>query len=213
MPEISTQDFLEIDQIKGGIIVLKNKALRGVIMASSLNFALKADEEQNAIIAQFQNFLNSLSFSAQVLIQSRKLNITGYLDKLKELEKRQTNELLQIQTRGYREFVESLIQEGSIVNKTFYVIVPYVLTESPEFSALQKPWKKIEIPALTEESFQRCKIQLQQRMEFVVSGLRRCGLLAAPLTTAEIAELFWTIHHPQESEVGYYPELPPELTM
>ena len=212
MTGTSTQQFLEVDQIREGVIVLKNKGLRGIIMLSSLNFALKSEEEQTAIIYQFQNFLNSLSFSVQILVQSRKLNITDYLNKLKEMEEKQENELLQIQTTGYREFIESLIQEGTIMNKSFYAIIPYTLAESPEFGPPKKPWKKIEIPALTEENFKRCKIQLRQRMEFTVSGLRRCGLQAVPLTTAEIIELFWGLHHPKQAEVGYYPELPPELT-
>ncbi len=210
--QTSTQDFLEINQIREGVIVLKNKALRAIIMVSSLNFALKSEDEQVAIISQFQNFLNSLNFTTQIIVQSRKLNITSYLEKLSEFESKQENELLQIQTTGYREFVESLIKEGTIMNKTFYMVLPYTLAESPEFSGISSPWKKIEIPALTEENFQRCKLQLRQRIEFTISGLRRCGVKSIPLTTAEIIELFWGIHHPREAEVGYYPELPPELT-
>src|SRR3990167_8627543 len=98
MPNASTQDFLEIDQIREGVVILKNKALRAIMMVSSLNFALKSDEEQGSIIAQFQEFLNSLDFSCQIVIQSRRLNITGYIDTLKELEAKQTNELLRAQT-------------------------------------------------------------------------------------------------------------------
>ncbi len=208
----STQQFLEVDQIRQGIMILKNKALRGIIMVSSLNFALKSEEEQTAIIYQFQNFLNSLSFSCQILIQSRKLNITGYIEKLKEIEKKQKNELLQIQTAGYREFVESLIEQGTIMSKNFYMVIPYTLAEGSESRSNKKLWKKIEIPALTEENLKRCRAQLRHRTEFVVSGLRRCGLKAAPLTTAEIIELLWGLHHPKQAEKGYYPELPPELT-
>ena len=212
MKKTSTQDFLEIDQIREGVIILKNKALRGVVMVSSLNFALKSQEEQEAIIAQFQNFLNSLNFFCQILIQSRRLNITGYIEQLKELEQKQENELLQVQTTGYREFIESLIKEGTIMSKTFYVVIPYAMSETQEFGAIKKPWKKIELPKLTEENFQRTKKQLRQRIEFVALGLRRCGLQSIPLTTAEIIELFWSIHHPKQAETGYYPELPPELT-
>ncbi len=89
MANLPTQQFLEIDQIREGILLLKNKSLRGVLMVSSLNFALKSDDEQKAIIYQFQSFLNSLDFSIQIVIQSRILNITGYLEKLKDLEKQQ----------------------------------------------------------------------------------------------------------------------------
>ena len=86
MPPSSTQQFLEIDQIKEGLLVLKNRSLRAVMMVSSLNFALKSEEEQSSIISAFQSFLNSLDFSCQIVIQSRRLNITGYLDGLKALE-------------------------------------------------------------------------------------------------------------------------------
>lgn len=115
MPKAPTQQFLEIEQIREGVVVLRDKTLRGILMVSSLNFALKSEEEQNAIIYQFQEFLNSLDFSCQVLVQTRRLNITGYLDKLKELEEKQENDLLKIQTRGYREFIASMIKEGVIM--------------------------------------------------------------------------------------------------
>ena len=212
MKKTTTQDFLEIDQIREGVIILKNKALRGVVMVSSLNFALKSQEEQEAIIFQFQNFLNSLNFFCQILVQSRRLNITGYIEQLRDLEQKQENELLQVQTTGYREFIESLIKEGTIMSKTFYIVIPYAMSETQEFGAIKKPWKKIELPALTEENFQRAKKQLRQRIEFAALGLRRCGLQSIPLTTSEIIELFWSIHHPKQAETGYYPELPPELT-
>lgn len=210
MARLSTQQFLEIEQIREGVIVLKNKTLRGVLMVSSLNFALKSEEEQSAIIYQFQNFLNSLDFSCQILVQSRRLNITGYIEKLKELEKKQENELLKIQTTSYREFVESLIKAGVIMTKTFFVVVPFTLFEAQRITP-GKLLKAPKIPTLTEEMFQRCKTQLWQRMEFLALGLRRCGLQAIPLTTPELIELFWGLHHPKEAEFGYYPEIPPEL--
>ena len=210
MAEATTQKFLEIDQIREGVIVLKNKALRGVLMVSSLNFALKSEEEQKAILYQFQNFLNSLDFSCQIVVQSRRLNITGYIEKQKELEEKQENELLKIQTKGYREFVENMVAAGVIMTKNFYVVVPFTLLEAQGISPV-KLLRMPKIPTLTEEEFKRCKTQLWQRMEFLALGLRRCGLHAVPLTTEELIELFWSLHHPQEAEVGYYPEIPPEL--
>lgn len=207
----STQEFLEIEQIREGVIILKNKTLRGVLMVSSLNFALKSDDEQKAIIYQFQNFLNSLDFSCQIVVQSRRLNITGYIEKLKELEKKQENELLKIQTKGYREFIESLIKQGVIMTKNFFMVVPFNLSEVQRDES-KKMLKKPIIPTLTEEMFQRCKTQLWQRLEFLVLGLRRSGLSAIPLTTPELIDLFWSLHHPKEAEEGYYPEIPPELS-
>jgi len=206
----STQQFLEIDQIREGIILLRNKAMRGVIMVSSLNFALKSDEEQNAIIYQFQNFLNSLDFSLEIAVQSRRLNITGYLDKLKELERKQENELLKTQTAGYQKFIRDLIGGGAIMSKSFFVTVPFTLIEIPGMKAVKGLIKK-QPTTFSEERFQQCKSQLWQRMEFVALGLRRCGLQCVPLNTSELIELFWSLYHPEEAEVGYYPEIPPEL--
>ncbi len=210
MNKFSTQEFLEMKEIKEGIIILKDNTLKAVMIVSSLNFALKSQEEQESIIYQFQEFLNSLDFSCQILVQSRKLNITGYLEKLEDLEKKQTNELLKIQTGEYRKFIEELIKGGSIMSKNFYVVVPYSILETKGINAAKK-LKKMTIPSLTEEDFRRCKNQLWQRLEFLGLGLRRCGLTAVPLTSPELVELFWSLFHPQEAETGYYPEMPPEI--
>jgi len=204
MLQPSTQEFLEIEQIKKGTLVLRDRSLRGVIMSSSQNFALKSEDEQNAIIYQFQNFLNSLDFSIEIVVQSRRLNIAGYFDKLKEAEEKQENELLKFQIMEYRNFIKDLIAGNQILLKSFFIIVPFTLIEIPEF-------KKGKVPTLTDEQFQRAKSQLWQRMEFVVLGLRRCGLQCTPLNTSELIELFWSLYYPEEAEVGYYPEIPPEL--
>lgn len=210
-----TQEFLEVESIREGIVILKNKTFRGILMVSSMNLALKSEEEQNAVIYQFQDFLNSLDFSCQIIVQTRRLNITSYIDKLKALEERQENELLAIQTAGYREFIESLVKAGTIMSKHFYVVVPFYLSE---LQGEEKKKKKFGLlaqsvaPTITEKMFQRCKTQLWQRMEFISLGLRRCGLKSAMLTTPEIVELLWTLYHPRQAETGYYPEIPPELS-
>src|SRR4030042_2777004 len=204
MAQIATQQFLEMDQIREGVVLLKNKSLRGIIMVSSLNFALKSAEEQEATIYQFQRFLNSLDFSLEIVIQSRTLNITGYLDKLSELAKKQENELVKIQTLEYQKFIKELIGGGQILSKTFFVVVPFTLIEIPGLKG-----KKEAVPG--EDFFQRAKSKLWQRLEFVVLGLRRCGLQCTPLNTPELIELFWSLYHPDEAEVGYYPEIPPEI--
>jgi len=210
MSEVTTQQFLEIDKIKEGVIILKNKQLRGVLMVSSLNFALKEEDEQKAIIYQFQDFLNSLDFSLQMIVQSRKLNITRYFDSLKELEQKQENEMLRNQMIEYRRFIQDFISKGDIMSKNFFVVVPFipVFQGSPEKESL---FKKPTIPKLTEESFKQAKRQLLQRMEFIALGLRRCSLQSVMLGSADLIELFWSLHHPEQAEFGYYPEIPPEL--
>ncbi len=203
----SAQDFIPIKQVRDGIIILKNRGLRSVLMVSSINIALKSRDEQEAVMHQFQSFLNSLDFPCQIIVQSRKTNITGYIEKIKKMEEEQKNELLKQQTAGYREFLEDFVSKESIYTKNFFVVVPY---SPPTIGKSKKKTKGVE--TVDEDSFQRGKGQLYQRMEFVALGLRRCGLHCAPLTTIEIIELFWSLFHPKSAESGYYPEFPEELT-
>jgi len=198
---LPTQSLVEIEDVREGIIILKNKSLRGIILSSSMNFHLKSAEEQEAILYQFQQFLNMLDFPIQILVQSRKLNITGYLEKLKILEKKQKEELLKQQIANYRKFIEDLVIKGNIYTKSFYVIVPYSLPEI-ELKGTKK---------LTEEQFQRAKYQLWERINYVIMGLRRCGLEAEPLNTETILHLLWSFFHHKESERGFWPEIPPEF--
>ena len=210
MANTSTQNFLEIAEIKEGTLILKTGQIRSVLMVSSANFALKSEEEQEAVIFQYQSFLNSLDFPLQIVVQSRRLNITGYIDNLKTLEANQKNELLREQTADYRAFVEQLIKGGSIMAKNFFVVVPFSLSEV--VGGVQKDkTNKQKTGRLSEAQFQRMKNQLWQRMEFTALGLRRAGLQVIPLSSEELIELFWSLHHPQEAEVGYYPEIPPEV--
>lgn len=214
MAESATQSFLEVQDIKEGMLILKNSSIRGIMMVSSINFALKSDEEQTATIYAFQNFLNSLDFFCQIVVQSRNINITPYLDSLKDLEERQTNSLLREQTSSYRQFIKDMVVGDTVMTKSFYIVIPYNLME---ILGVKAGSTKIlfggqqETKPLSDDEFQRCKVQLWQRMEYVSMGLRRCGLEAVPLTTPELIELFWAIHHPDQAEVGYYPEILPEL--
>lgn len=208
MSKISTQQFLEIDEIKDGVVILRNKTLRAVLMVSSLNFALKSEEEQRATIYQFQSFLNSLDFSLEIIVQSRKVNITGYLEKLKEMEIKQQNKLLKLQTAEYQSFIKNLVAGGNILSKNFFVVVPFTLTEIPGITA---PKSKDRDIFWDEEKFQRARAQLWQRTEFVALGLRRCGLQSSALNSHELIELFWSLHHPEQAEEGYYPTIPSEL--
>ena len=130
----SAQDFVPIKEIRDGIVITDDGNLHMVLMASSLNFALRSAEEQEAITSQYQNFLNSLDFSVEIFIQSRRLNIEPYLESLRETERAQTNELLKIQTREYIEFVRNFVETTKIVTKNFYIVVSY----SPPFIEIGK---------------------------------------------------------------------------
>jgi type IV secretory pathway VirB4 component len=209
MVNVPSQQFMPVEQIREGVMVMKDKSLKGVLLVSSLNFALKSEEEQMAIVYQFQNFLNSLDFSCQIIVNSRKVNITGYIDKIKELENKQKNELLKIQTAEYRAFIEEIVANGSIMSKNFYVVVPYF--PMTELTNIPGVGPKDDKSGLTEKKFQTGKYQLLQRMEYVSLGVRRCGLRSATLGSEEIIELLWGLHHPKQAELGYYPDLPPEV--
>jgi len=217
--ESATQEFLEIKDIREGVLILKGGGVRGILMVSSLNFALKSIEEQSSIIYAFQSFLNSLDFTCQIVIQSRNINITPYLDNIKKLEAQQTSELMKNQVSSYVNFIKELVQGDSIMTKSFYVVVPYTtlqalgtqeaLKQTGIFNFLKK--EKTNPQQLSDENFEKCRNQLWQRMEFLAMGLKRCGLDVVPLTTPELIELFWSMHHLDQAEIGYYPEISPEL--
>lgn len=209
----TTQEFLEIKEIRDGVLVLKGNQIRSILMVSSINFALKSTEEQNSIIYGFQSFLNSLDFSCQIVIQSRRINITPYLDIIKNLEAKETSELLRVQTESYLEFIKELVHGENVMTKHFFVVVPYNLAEILGVSATIKSGflGGAKEKRLSDENFEKCKNQLWQRMEYVAVGLKRCELDALPLTTPELIELFWSTHHLSEAEVGYYPKIMPEL--
>lgn len=204
----SAQEFVPIQEIRDGVVILKNGPLRAVLMASSLNFALKSNDEQEAIIFQYQNFLNSLDFSVQFFAQSRRININPYLDTLREAEKNQTVELLKIQTREYIDFVKSFVESANIVSKTFYIVVPF---DPPPFTdaagalnsllGLFNLNKKTDGGGRTsDEKFEEYRSQLWQRVETVSQGLIRTGVRVVPLNTEELIELYYGLYNPGEVE-------------
>lgn len=129
-------------------------------MVNSLNFALKTSDQKKAIVYQFQEMLNSLDFPLQIYLKSRQLNITGYLEKLEELEKQQPNDLLQTQTESYRNFISKTVERNTVMSKNFFVVVPYTLLEAERKAGGKVP----KIHKMTEQKFQRAKRQLWQRM-------------------------------------------------
>lgn len=209
-----SQEFVDVKEVRDGVVILKNGELRMVLMTSSLNFALKSQDEQAAIINQYQNFLNSLDFSVQIFIESRPININPYLELLKEAGKMQTNELVQIQTREYTEFIKTLVETTNIVSKNFYVVVPYnppaleVTGKSGIFAKLSGILKNKEAgdeKKNKETQFEEYKEQLIQRAEVVMQELIRMGVRAAPLGTEEVIELFYYLYNPGEKEKGKMP--------
>lgn len=192
--QATTQDFLPVKEIKQGVVILKQGGWRNILMASSINFDLMSQEEREAVIYQFQNFLNSLDFEIQILVQSRTLNLKPYLRQLEELESKQTNELLKMQAIEYRDFIESLVKMANLISKNFYIIVPYY----PPFKT-----------EMSEKEFQRHKTQLNLRSQYVINGLRSTGVNAVLLNSEEIVELLWGFFNPDKINQETIPAFPP----
>lgn len=188
----SSQSFVPVKEVRNGIVVLKSGGYRGILMCSSTNFALKSADEQHAIINGFQNFLNTLDFSIEIVIHSRKMDVRPYLATLAEREAVQQTELMRVQVREYAQFIKNFIEGADIMTKLFYVIVPYepvaggqVASSLPFFGK-----KESEGEGMTE-GFEQHRAQLNQRMSLVSAGLMGTGIRAAPLGTEEIIELLY----------------------
>lgn len=198
----STQQYLDIAEIREDTVIMRDGTLRAVIMASSINFALKSEDEQNAIISAYVSFLNNIEFPLQIVIQSRELNIDQYINNLQQKEKEQTNELLKIQTNDYIQYVNELISLGKIMNKRFYVVVPYNPLSDKQrgfFSRLIEAFKPAALIKMKEEKFLRRRAELTRRVENIIGGLASVGINAVALDTQSLIELFYNTYNPQTS--------------
>ncbi len=193
----ASQHFVPIEDIRDGVVILKSGQMCMVLIASSINFALKAANEQEAILMQFQSFLNTLDFSLQIYIQSRRLDIRPYLALLKEREPIQDNDLMRIQLREYMNFVATFTKEVDIMTKNFFVVIPYTpgATDLHGLSALIHPSQGHAAP-IDEDRFAEQRTQIEQRVSVVEQGLGRIGIRTAPLGNEELIELYYHIFNP-----------------
>lgn len=201
---VATQQFVDIEEIKNGTVILKNHGLRRVLMVSGVNFELKSEEEQNIIISTYQNFLNGLDFSVQILIHSRKMNIDSYLNKLIGLRENEPNELIKNQISEYSEFIKSFVEMNAVMTKTFLVIVPYDAVQisgaGESLLASLKFWEKSNNIKKKDEGFEQRINQLNQRVDQVTSGLSQIGLRVVALNDEELVELFYNLYNPATTE-------------
>lgn len=195
---ISTQRYLKIADIKKDTVIMKDGTLRAVLMVSSINFALKSEDEQQAIIGGYVSFLNNIDFPLQVVVQSRELNIAGYLDSMRKKANEQTNELLKNQTLQYIDYIGQLVSLGKIMNKHFYIIVPYnPLSDKRKgfWQSIVEAFRPIDVINLKEERFIHLKKQLDTRVESISGGLTSMGLNVASLDTQGLIELFYNSYN------------------
>ena len=195
-----SQHFVEIANIKNGVAILKNGQMCSILLASSVNFALKSAPEQQAMLSQFQAFLNTLDFSLQVYVQSRRLDIRPYLEMLKSREEAQYNDLMRIQLREYMEFIRAFTNEVDIMSKYFFVVVPYTPSMlDVKGIASFLPGRKIKEEKLDDEKFEEDRSQLEQRVSVVEQGLARIGVRTIQLDTDYLTELYYHIYNPEDT--------------
>ncbi len=198
----STQSFVPISEIRDGVVVLKDGSLRAVLIASSINFALKSRDEQQGLLLQYQNFLNSLDFYIQMFVQSRRLDIRPYLSILEERLSVQTNDLLKVQTQEYIEFIKSFTENNNIMTKSFFVVIPYT---PPIIQNRQGLWSKLfkrkQTKAVDTLAFEEERNQLEQRTDVVRQGLGRLGVRVELLGTEELVELYFKAFNPGEVNI------------
>lgn len=205
----AAQEFVPIKEIRDGVVILKDGTIRMLLMASSINLALKSEDEQIAILGQFQSFLNSLEFSTQIFIQSRRLDVRPYIKILESRLHEELNELLKIQIHEYMGFIQKITESSNIMSKLFIVVVPYVPPKSVTsdskasgiFDFLGKKTEKSTVPSPSAvEAFEEARSQLEQRVGIIRQGLARTGVRIVPLGTEELTELYYRLFNPGEAE-------------
>lgn len=192
----ASQEFVAIRDIRDGIVILKNGQLCKVLLASSVNFALKSQDEQKAILFQFQNFLNTLDFSLQIYVQSRRLNIEPYLAMLGERKDDQDNDLMRIQLREYIEFIRTFVREVDVMSKNFFVIVPYTPTKLNLGKSFTSMLSQGKMSSQSDNTLEEQRLQLEQRQAVVEQGLNRIGVRTIALQTDELVELYYHTYNP-----------------
>jgi len=199
----ATQDFVPIKEIRDGVVILKDGSMRSILLASSLNFALKSADEQQAILMQFQDFINSLDFSVQIFIESRRLDIRPYMALLEQRYKEQATDLMKLQTREYIEFIKNFTESVSIMTKSFFIVVPYmppVITGVSSLNILKSKDSTATKALNATAQFEENRSQLDQRLSVVEQGLVRCGIRVIKLGSEEMVELYYKLFNPGETE-------------
>lgn len=196
------QQFVPVQEVRDGIIVLKDGTLAMAALVSSINLSLKSYDEQRATLMQFQNFLNTLDFPIQIVIQSRRYDIRPYMLTLENRLKQQTEPLLQVQTREYIQFIQSFTDQVNIMRKNFFVVVPYIppiLNQKQGLGKILSFLNKKSETTQTITDFEEERTQLEERMSVVEQGLTRVGLRVAQLGTEEVIELLYKTFNPGDT--------------
>jgi type IV secretory pathway VirB4 component len=198
----STQNSLLISEIKDGVVIMRDGSLRSVIVGSAINFDLMSPQEQNAIEFSYQGFINALHFPVQIVIKSQKIDLDPYIDKLKGLRNEQPNELLGELMEDYIANIKALVEEVNIMDKQFYIVVPYFPPVDVKHSAsiitgIQAALSPTPTITVTEEQFREYKQELGSRTNQVSSGLNQMGVRSINLGSQELIDLYYSWYNPE----------------
>lgn len=202
----STQNSLQIAEVRDGIVIMNDGSFRSVVMVKSINFDLMSTQEQEAVEFSYQGFLNSLFFEIQIFIRSRKVDLRPYIEKLDKIRSEHDNMLLALLMEDYIEYMDDLSQQTNIMDKNFYVVVPYfpviekqqILTQNKKFlDGVTKLFDRSEQHVvINEPDLEKAKSELRNRVQAVLGGLQQCGVQGLPLDTKELIELYYDTYNP-----------------
>lgn len=196
----STQQHVNVVQVKQGVIVTRTGSLRQVLKVEPVNFALKSDQDKEVMIGQYQNFINSLTYPIQIVIHSRRLDVTPYLHRLSERVAQEPNELLQLHAYEYIDFVSELTSMTNIMDKKFFVVVGYEPPPTASKGFLSNLFgKKQDTISFTETDWQKHATEMGQRVGTIAGGLAGLGLKVDTLDTQEAIELLYGVYNPEEA--------------
>jgi hypothetical protein len=203
----STQNTLQIAEIRDGVVIMNDGSFRSVIMAKSINFDLMSQQEQEAVEYSYQGFLNSLYFPVQIFIRSQKVDLQPYLERLDKIRTEHDNMLLALLMEDYIEYMDQLGQQTNIMDKKFYIVVPFFPAqgESKLAAAANKNFftgvadlfnSSEQHVVINEATLEKAKTELRNRVQAVLGGLMQCGVKALPLDTQELIELYYDTYNP-----------------
>ena len=200
----STQASLLISELRDNVVIMKDGSFRAVVACKSINFDLMSDIERDAVEYSYQNFLNSLRFTTQILIRSQRVDIGPYIDKLSEIRRNNDNMLLGVLMDDYINFIDILSQEANIMDKSFFIVIPYytspdaekVLQQTKNFFKSFSRVKPMEVTRIDRATYDKALTELNTRVESVISGLFQIGINSVRLNTRELAELYYNFNNP-----------------
>lgn len=200
----STQSSLLISELRDGLVIMKDGSFRAVVACKSINFDLMSATEREGVEYSYQNFLNSLGFTTQILIRSQRVDIGPYLERLTEIRKNNDNMLLGVLIDDYINFIDILSQEANIMDKSFFIIIPYytspdaekVVQQTKNFFTSFSRSKNPEITKIDRITYDKAISEINNRADAIISGLFQIGIHAVRLNTKELGELYYNFNNP-----------------